>query len=54
MAAGTRAWAMGLLVVAAAGMGAGAQQRAPTPAPKTLFERYTQPIEAIRSIQKTS
>jgi tetratricopeptide (TPR) repeat protein len=50
MAAGTRALAMGLLIVAAAGIGAGAQQRAPqTPAPKTLFERYTQPIELYKS-----
>src|SRR6186997_2474624 len=50
MAAGTRALAMGLLVVAAGGIGAGAQQQASqTAAPKTLFERYTQPIELYKS-----
>lgn len=50
MAAGMRALAMVLLVVAAGGIGAGAQQQgAQTPPPKTLFERYTQPIELYKS-----
>ena len=49
MVAWSRALLFALLLVAAARAGTAAQQQGTQPAPKTLFERNTQPIELYKS-----